>query len=84
VGRAVVDAHLHVWDLTRSKYAWLTPEHGELYATFTPEQAHAALQAAGIESAVLVQAEDSERDTGFYWYDNTNIDDPKIKAVLYE
>jgi L-fuconolactonase len=63
VGRAVVDAHLHVWDLTRSEYAWLTPEHGELYATFTPERAHAELQAAGIESAVLVQAEDSERDT---------------------
>ena len=23
-------------------------------------------------------------DTGFYWYDKTNIDDPQIKAVLYE
>jgi ribose transport system substrate-binding protein len=23
-------------------------------------------------------------DTGFYWYDKSNIDDPKIKAVLYE
>jgi ribose transport system substrate-binding protein len=23
-------------------------------------------------------------DTGFYWYDKTNVDDPKIKAVLYE
>lgn len=22
-------------------------------------------------------------DTGFYWYDKSNIDDPKIKAVLY-
>ena len=22
-------------------------------------------------------------DTGFYWYDKTNIDDPKIAAVLY-
>jgi L-fuconolactonase len=60
---AVVDAHLHVWDLARSEYAWLTPDHGPLYATFTPEQAHAELEAAGIASAVLVQAEDSERDT---------------------
>jgi len=25
-----------------------------------------------------------EIDSGFYWYDKTNIDDPKIKAVLYE
>ena len=66
VGRAraaVVDAHLHVWDLERSEYAWLTPELGPLYATFTPEQAHAELEAAGIAAAVLVQAEDSERDT---------------------
>jgi ribose transport system substrate-binding protein len=23
-------------------------------------------------------------DTGFYWYDKSNIDDPKIKALLYE
>ena len=23
-------------------------------------------------------------DTGFYWYDKTNIDDPKITAVLYD
>jgi L-fuconolactonase len=60
---AVVDAHLHVWDLERSEYAWLTPELGALYATFTADQAGAELEAAGIASAVLVQAEDSERDT---------------------
>jgi len=59
----VVDAHLHVWDLARSEYAWLTPDLGPLHATFTPDQAHAELEAAGIASAVLVQAEDSERDT---------------------
>ena len=23
-------------------------------------------------------------DTGFYWYDKTNIADPKIAAVLYD
>jgi L-fuconolactonase len=66
VGRApgpVVDAHLHIWDLEGSDYSWLTPELGPLYATFTPEQAQAELRAAGIDSAVLVQAEDSERDT---------------------
>jgi L-fuconolactonase len=62
VGRAVVDAHLHIWDLERSDYAWLPPDH-PLHRTFTPEQAQAELEAAGIASAVLVQAEDSERDT---------------------
>lgn len=62
MARAVVDAHLHIWDLDRSDYAWLAPDH-PLHRTFTPEQAHAELEAAGIASAVLVQAEDSERDT---------------------
>lgn len=58
-----VDAHLHVWDLAVSEYAWLTPDLGALHTSFTPEQAHTELEAAGIGSAVLVQAEDSERDT---------------------
>lgn len=62
MGRAVVDAHLHIWDLERSHYAWLTPGH-PLRRTFTPEEAHAQLQPAGVASAVLVQAEDSVRDT---------------------
>jgi L-fuconolactonase len=61
--RSVVDAHLHIWDLERSDYSWLTPELGPLYATYSPEQARAELERAGIASAVLVQAEDSERDT---------------------
>ena len=52
-----------MWDLARGRYAWLTPELGPLYATFTPEQARLELEAAGIASAMLVQAEDSERDT---------------------
>ncbi len=58
-----LDAHLHVWDLSRSAYQWLTPEHGPLYATFTPEQARTQLDMCGVAAAVLVQAEDSERDT---------------------
>ena len=58
-----VDAHLHLWDLARSGYSWLTPELGPLHATFTAEQARDELDAAGVGTAVLVQAEDSERDT---------------------
>jgi L-fuconolactonase len=60
-----IDAHLHLWDLEVSDYAWLRPEHGSLYATFTATQAKAELDAAGIDGAVLVQAEDSLADTEF-------------------
>lgn len=59
----IVDAHLHVWDLERSAYAWLTPAAGALHRSFTPEQAATALRTSGARSAVLVQAEDSVRDT---------------------
>lgn len=62
-GLPVVDSHLHVWDLAVNRYPWLGPQHGELYATFTPEQARAALLDCGVGSAVLVQAEDSVAET---------------------
>ena len=60
-----VDAHLHLWDLRRGGYAWLGPQHGELYRSFGPDQAHAELTAAGFDAAVLVQADDSLDDTRF-------------------
>jgi L-fuconolactonase len=60
-----IDAHLHLWDLDSGGYAWLTPEHGALYSTFTAEQARAELDAAGVELAILVQAEDTLRDTDY-------------------
>jgi len=59
------DAHLHLWDLDRSTYSWLTPEFGPLHTTITAERARAELDACGIDRAVLVQAEDSATDTAF-------------------
>jgi L-fuconolactonase len=58
-----VDAHLHLWDLDRGAYSWLTPDLGPLHATFTAEQARVELDACGVGRAVLIQAEDSLHDT---------------------
>lgn len=60
-----IDAHVHLWDRQLGDYSWLTPDLGALYADFTPEQAKTELDAAGINSAILVQAEDSLRDTDY-------------------
>ncbi|GAA1802266.1 amidohydrolase family protein [Agromyces neolithicus] len=60
-----IDAHLHLWDRGVSDYAWITPELGSLYADFGPDAARAELDAAGIDAAILVQAEDSSADTTF-------------------
>ena len=61
----VVDSHLHVWDLAQGDYAWLGPDHGALHRSFLPDQAGQELAAAGVASAVLVQAEDSLRETRY-------------------
>jgi L-fuconolactonase len=61
----MIDAHLHLWDLQRGDYAWITPEHGPLHTTIDADRAKAELDAAGVERAVLVQAEDSVTDTEF-------------------
>jgi L-fuconolactonase len=63
--RPTVDSHLHVWDLSRRGYDWLGPGHGVLYRSFTPDEAAAELAAAGIGSAVLVQADNSTADTDY-------------------
>lgn len=60
-----IDAHLHLWDLAVSDYAWLGPELGVLYGDWSPEQAAAELGPAGMSGAVLVQAEDSRVDTEY-------------------
>ena len=84
----IIDAHLHIWDLGRSEYAWLTP--GPLHRSFSADEARAELDAAGIDSAVLVQAEDSEHDTDLMleaadrhpWIDGVvgwvQLDDPAV------
>lgn len=58
-----IDAHLHLWDLAGGGYGWLGPQHGALYRSFTAEEASAALRAAGIDVAILVQADDTLADT---------------------
>ncbi len=75
-----IDAHLHVWDLGVGDYPWLGPQHGVLYDTFTADQARAELDASGIESAVLVQAEDSVRETE--WMLDLAAEHPWIVGVV--
>ena len=65
VSARVIDAHLHLWDRSRGGYAWITPELGPLDRDFGPDEASAELRAAGVDAAILVQADDSASDTRF-------------------
>lgn len=62
---ARIDSHLHVWELARGGYDWLTPVSGALYADFTAEAAAASLATRAIDRAVLVQAQDSRPETDY-------------------
>ena len=39
---------------------------------------------AAAMKAIKGEQQPKNIDTGFYWYDKTNIEDPKIAAVLYD
>jgi L-fuconolactonase len=60
-----IDAHHHVWRLSRADYGWLTPERGPIYRDFDLSDLMPHLAAARIEGTILVQAAPTEAETAF-------------------
>ena len=58
-----VDAHHHLWPLSRGDYAWMSPELGPIYRDFSPEDLLPLLEQAGIDRTILVQAADTVDET---------------------
>ncbi|MGO4586125.1 amidohydrolase [Arthrobacter sp. 2RAF6] len=76
----MIDSHLHLWELGPDPgpragrprtgdgprpYAWLGPRHGGLFRSYGEAEARKTLAAAGVEGAMLVQADDTVADTDF-------------------
>ena len=60
----VIDAHLHLWNTERLHYAWLQrPENAAINRTFGFGDFAARAAEAGVDRAVLVQADDTAADT---------------------
>ncbi|ASK65873.1 metal-dependent hydrolase [Brachybacterium avium] len=59
----VTDAHLHLWDLAESPYAWLAGAPAPLRRTVGIEDVRGALVELGVTRVVLVQADDTAEDT---------------------
>lgn len=59
-----IDAHVHLWNRAVGRYEWI-PRGGPLDRDFSAGEARLELDAAGIDTAILVQAEDSLADTWF-------------------
>lgn len=61
----IIDSHMHVWDRSVSTYDWITDDLAPLTEVHTPARNAEALAACGIGQVVLVQAEDSAKDTAY-------------------
>jgi L-fuconolactonase len=59
----IIDAHQHVWDLTRAPYPWLGPHVPLWNRTFEFEELVPHLARNGVEATVLVQSDDDDGDT---------------------
>ena len=60
----VIDAHLHLWNTERLPYQWLRrPENAAINRTFGFADFASRAAEAGVDRAVLVQADDSAADT---------------------
>ncbi|WP_341895240.1 amidohydrolase family protein [Ferrovibrio terrae] len=60
-----IDAHQHYWQLGRSDYAWMQPQHGAIRRDFMPPDLAPLLTAVGIDGTILVQADATARETDF-------------------
>ena len=60
-----IDAHHHLWTVTRGDYGWLTPDLAPIYRDFRLSDLAPHLSAAGIEGTILVQAAPTEAETMF-------------------
>lgn len=58
-----VDAHLHLWDLDRVAYPWLTDALAPINRTFAFDEVQPQLEEAGVDRVVLVQAANSVEDS---------------------
>lgn len=59
----IVDSHLHVWDLSRSRYEWLNSSHAPINRTMGMVQVAPVLREHGVKLCVLVQSADNYQDT---------------------
>ena len=61
----IVDAHHHLWRLSRGDYGWLTPDLGPLWRDFEPADLAPLMAQAGVAGGIVVQAAETEAETVF-------------------
>lgn len=75
-----IDAHVHCWRIGRNDCAWPPPELSVIHRDFLPEDWALAAQPCGIDAAIVVQSQPSDRDTD--WLLGLARADPRIAGVV--
>ena len=75
-----IDAHHHLWRYTPEEFDWLTGPLTPLRRNFFLPDLHAALDSAGIDGAVAVQARQSLEET--LWLLDLASQTDRIKGVV--
>ncbi|HEY9290573.1 MAG TPA: amidohydrolase family protein [Microlunatus sp.] len=76
----MIDAHQHVWDRTRSPYAWLAADAmAPIRRNIDVAEGLQHLDAAGIDGTILVQADDTAADTELMI---DSAADPRVVGVV--
>lgn len=78
----LIDTHLHLWERKAGAYSWLVPDFGPLYDDFPPEVADQEIVKAGVDGAVLVQADDTLEDS-LYLFDVAHRYDWALGVVAW-
>lgn len=76
----VIDAHHHLWDRSRAKYAFITPDLPELDREIEWDELAPILANCGVDQTVLVQSDDSDADNE-YLLEQADLH-PQIVAVV--
>ncbi len=61
----MIDAHFHIWQLSRGDYGWLTPAQGAIFRDVALDDWRAVSRPCGVTGGVLVQAAPTEAETQF-------------------
>ncbi len=76
----MIDSHLHIWELERFEYSWITPDSPTLFCDYTLEKALAVLNANKVNNAVLVEAHSSLEENR--WLLEIAESHPQILGVI--
>lgn len=79
-GVAMIDAHCHFWRLDQNDCTWPPPEFTAIHRDFLPDDWQCEAKAVGIDAAIAVQSQPSERDTE--WLLQLARDDARITGVI--